>query len=267
MHKLRNSLAALSALALAGSLTTAVVAQDEPVTIDSPEGITWILEQQAVDGPTMLARLPQLVLASLVMEDGNAGGNSGCNSWFGDYTLEGDSLTFGPLGSTMMACPGPAMAVEQAFIANLGAGASWTSDGATLTLRDADGSAIMLFEAAPEATVVGSWVAQGINNGSGGVESNQYTSTVTAVFDEEGRLTGVDGCNDYSTTYEVDGESISIAPEFATTMMACEDPIGELSRQYYAALGAAAMWAVDASGSLELRDLDGALQVKYLPAE
>ena len=125
MHKLRNSLAALSALALTAGLTTVVVAQDEPVTIDTPEGITWILEQQAVDGPAMPERLPQLVLASLVMEDGGAGGNSGCNSWFGDYTLEGDSLTFGPLGSTMMACPGPAMAVEQAFFANL---ARWRNE-------------------------------------------------------------------------------------------------------------------------------------------
>ena len=59
---------------------------------------------------------------------------------------------------------------------------------------------------------------------------------------------------------------VAIAPEIATTMMACEEPLTELSQQYVAALGAASMWAVDDAGSLELRDADGALQVKYLPA-
>ena len=43
--------------------------------------------------------------------------------------------------------------------------------------------------------------------------------------------------------------------------------IGEVSQQYFAALGAASTWSVDASGSLELRDDGGALQVRYLPAE
>ena len=135
-------------------------------------------------------------------------------------------------------------------------------------LLDANGDFLLEFDLAPEASVVGSWVAQGINNGTGGVESNQHTASVTADFDETGKLAGVDGCNNYFTTYELDGESIAIAPEIATTMMACADPaLGELSQQYFAALGAAASWAVDASGSLELRDADGALQVRYLPAE
>ena len=49
--------------------------------------------------------------------------------------------------------------------------------------------------------------------------------------------------------------------------MACADPaIDTLSQQYYAALTAATTWSVDASGALELRDDDGALQVRFLPA-
>ena len=91
---------------------------------------------------------------------------------------------------------------------------------------------------------------------------------VTAEFGADGRLAGVDGCNNYTTYYEVEGELITIAPEIATTMMACADPaLAELSQQYFAALEVAEVWSVDASGSLELRDAEGALQVKYLPAE
>lgn len=32
-------------------------------------------------------------------------GNDGCNNFFGSYTLDEDSLKFGMLGSTRMACP------------------------------------------------------------------------------------------------------------------------------------------------------------------
>lgn len=268
MPTVRATMASLTALTLvAALLATAAMAEEESMTVDTPEGTTWILEQQAVDGPAALEYLPRLVLASLVMENAQAGGRSGCNSWFAGYELDGASLTFGMAGSTMMACPAPQTAVEQAFLTNIASVASWSSDGIRLTLSDAAGNAIMLFAAAPEATVVGSWVATGINNGVGAVESNAFTSTVTATFDEEGRLSGVDGCNDYVTSYEVDGDAITIAPEMATTKMACEGSPAELSARYFAALTAAATWSIDAVGNLELRDAEGALQVGYRPAE
>jgi heat shock protein HslJ len=268
MHKLRTATLAITTLLLGASLASAAVAQEEPTDAAGPEGVTWILEQQAVDGPAVLERLPQLVLASLAMDGGQAGGSAGCNSWFADYTLEGASLTFGTVGSTLMGCPGPQAAVEQSFFANLAAVATWASDGATLTLSDGEGDPVMLFSAAPEASVVGSWVAQGINNGNDGFESNELTPRVTADFDEEGLLSGSDGCNNYFTSYEVEGESIAIAPEIATTLMLCDDEaLGVLAQQYFAALGAADTWSIDASGALELRDAGGALQVRYLPAE
>ncbi len=270
MHTLRNSLAALAAMALTAGLAASAAAQDDAAPADpgTPEGTTWILHQQAVDGPALLEHLPRLVTASLVMADGKAGGSGGCNSWFSDYVLDGASLTFGSIGSTMMFCQGPAMAVEEAYLANLGAVASWAIDGAELTLSDADGNALLLFDAAPEATVVGSWVAQGINNGRGGVETNEFTDRVTAIFDPEGHLAGMDGCNNYTTTYEVDVQDITISPRIATTMMACGEPaLDELSSQYFTALLAAATWSVDAGGALELRDASGALQVRYVPAE
>jgi len=172
------------------------------------------------------------------------------------------------VGSTMMACVPPIMDVEQAFFANLAQVAAYQSGGIQMALLDSAGDFLLEFDLAPQASVIGSWVAQGINNGMEGVETNALTSTVTAIFDESGEVSGVDGCNSYFTTYEVEGDSITIAPEIATTMMACTDPaLGELSQQYFAALGAATTWSVDASGSLELRDDGGSLQVRYLPTE
>jgi heat shock protein HslJ len=267
MKNLHATAASFAALALTASLATAAVAQEEPepVGVFSIEGMTWLLTGQMVDGE--MVDVPERLNASLRLEGGDAGGNGGCNSFFTSYEMDGFDVTFGPIGSTMMACLPAVMDVEQAYFANLAEVASYQSGGIQMALLDADGEFLLEFDLAPEATVVGSWVAQGINNGSGGVETNQYTEMVTAMFDSDGQLSGVDGCNNYFTTYEVDGDAITIAPEIGTTMMACEEPPAELSQQYFAALGAAATWSVDASGSLELRDADGALQVRYLPAE
>ena len=37
--------------------------------------------------------------------DGTISGNTGCNSFRGDYTLEGEKLRVGPLTATKDACP------------------------------------------------------------------------------------------------------------------------------------------------------------------
>ena len=104
----------------------------------SLEGTTWILAQQAVDGA--LSPIPDGVLATLLMQDGASGGSGGCNSWFGDYTLDGTSLTFSDIGSTMMFCEGPAGEVEQAYLANLADVATYTILGSQLNLLSADGA-------------------------------------------------------------------------------------------------------------------------------
>jgi heat shock protein HslJ len=267
VDRIRYRLATLLALSLTLGAATSVLAADEPVMDEGAaiEGVTWLLEQQLVDG--QLAVVPGPIVASLLMADGQAGGDGGCNSWFGAYELDDDALAFGPIGSTMMACLGPAMDVEQAYLANLGNVASWAVDGLSLALADASGQVILLLTAAPEATVVGSWVAVGINDGAGGVVSSTLTPLVTAEFGPDGELSGSDGCNSYFTSYTVDGDAIAVDPQIATTKMACAEPgLDELAQQYYTALTGSSFWSVDAGGSLELRDASGALQVRYEPA-
>jgi len=270
MIKLRSTVATLAALALTAGLAAATVAADEPepemVGVFSIEGMTWLLTGQVIDGEMM--PVPGGVQVSLRMEDGRAGGNGGCNSYFTSYEMDGFDVTFGEIGSTLMACPGPNSDIEAAYFANLALVAAYQSGGIQMALLDADGEFLLEFDLAPEASVVGSWVAQGINNGTGGVVTSETTSMVTADFSADGDLTGNDGCNDYFTTYEVDGDAITISEMIGATMMACaSDELNAQSQQYFAALVAASTWAVDADGSLELRDADGSLQVKYLPAE
>ena len=230
----------------------------------SLEGTTWILAQQAVDGA--LSPIPDGVLATLLMQDGASGGSGGCNSWFGDYTLDGTSLTFSDIGSTMMFCEGPAGEVEQAYLANLADVATYTIVGSQLNLLSADGAPLLVFDAAPAPSIAGSWVATSIAMGSG-VVSSETTSAVTADFTADGAISGSDGCNSYNGTYEVDGRSIAIG-DLASTKMACSsDELNEQSVAYGEALAAATTWNVEPNGILTLYSAEGNVLVTYAPAE
>jgi heat shock protein HslJ len=80
-------------------------------------------------------RPPHLVLD---LEESRVTGSGGCNRLAGTFALSADALRFGPLATTRMACPEPAMAREQAFLAALDRVTSYELDERTLTLLAAD---------------------------------------------------------------------------------------------------------------------------------
>lgn len=64
-----------------------------------------------------------------------AGGNTGCNSFGGEYELNGESLRFGVLVSTRRACLEDALnAQEAAYIRALSDTRTWRITGSTLVL-------------------------------------------------------------------------------------------------------------------------------------
>ncbi|MBP7001425.1 META domain-containing protein [Amaricoccus sp.] len=77
--------------------------------------------------------------------DGALTGSGGCNRFSGTYTIDGDTLTIGPVAATRMACPEPAMSAEAALFRALAAAASFSRDGADLNLLDGDGVPLAAF--------------------------------------------------------------------------------------------------------------------------
>ena len=61
-------------------------------------------------------------------------------------------------------------------------------------------------------------------------------TAITAQFDEDGRVGGSSGCNNYSTSYSVDGNQLTFSEPMASTLMACPEPIMEQERDYSQAL-------------------------------
>ena len=73
---------------------------------------------------------------------GRLGGSGGCNRFGGTYKKSGNSLEFGPLAATRMACSGPAMDTEDRFFEVLGLTASHRLGGTELSLSHKDGTVL-----------------------------------------------------------------------------------------------------------------------------
>jgi len=77
--------------------------------------------------------------------DGTINGNVGCNGFGGDFKVDGDTITFGSIVSTMMFCEGPGGDQETATLTVIQESAKFVLAGDTLTITSADGnSAIVL---------------------------------------------------------------------------------------------------------------------------
>ena len=96
---------------------------------------TWTLTAYGPEGATIPVAADSQ--ASIVFnEDGTITGNSGCNGFGGEYSVDGDQVTFSGLVSTLMACADPLMSQEGAVFQVLNGTASYEIDGDTMTITN-----------------------------------------------------------------------------------------------------------------------------------
>jgi heat shock protein HslJ len=140
-------------------------------------------------------------LTVLFGDNGELSGSAGCNQFIGDYTVSGNTIQIGQLGSTMRFCAEPegTMEQEQAFLAALQSAATFRIEGDNLELRTAgDAIAVMatrrvevdLPEPAPEpATPTGRVVGtQALNVRSG--PGTAFPVIGVARLGDEGEIVG-----------------------------------------------------------------------------
>jgi heat shock protein HslJ len=89
---------------------------------------------------------PQVDTTIEFKSDGTLSGNVGCNNFSGNFKAKGDSLTFGPVASTMMFCEGPVGDQELTTVAVLQTSAKFVLDGDKLTITSADGKSVIVLE-------------------------------------------------------------------------------------------------------------------------
>jgi heat shock protein HslJ len=198
----------------------------------SLSGTDWVLTAMTPSVPGLTR-----VTVTAQFADGALSGHSGCNTYRTSYTQDGSSLTVAPdVVSTKIACPSALSAIERAYLTRLPEVRSFSRSGSTLTLKDADGKALLTYTKAPSGAeaITGDWNVTSFYTGTA-ISSPTGGQPLTAKFTADS-VGGNSGCNNFSGPAKVDGTSIAIGP-LASTMMACADPaVDQQAQQYTAAL-------------------------------
>lgn len=94
---------------------------------------SWNLTAYGPEGSTTPA-MPGSEASITFNDDGTLAGNSGCNGFGGEYTVDGDQVTFSGLVSTLIACEEPLMSQEGTMYAVLNGTSNYDVEGGTLTI-------------------------------------------------------------------------------------------------------------------------------------
>jgi heat shock protein HslJ len=86
-------------------------------------------------------------------------------------------------------------------------------------------------------------------------------STITAIFESDGKMGGSSGCNSYGASYRTSGDGLTISDPFST-MMACEPDLMEQETDFLSALTATASFVISGE-TLTLKDAAGASRLVF----
>ena len=114
-----------------------------PSTTAGLQGTSWTLVKIG-DQEITLEAPPTLTVGA----DGAVSGSTGCNTYNGTATIEGNSISFGPLATTRVFCSGAPGVTETAFLAAINEVEAFAIDSqGRLVLED---GVVMLFGPAEE---------------------------------------------------------------------------------------------------------------------
>jgi heat shock protein HslJ len=108
-------------------------------------GTSWKLVSFGTN-TSLTAAAPDVPTSLDIGKDGKMSGNVGCNSFSGDYKVNGSQITFGPVVSTLMACPDPVMKQEAAVLKVFSGTANFKVDAGSIVITSEDGLSTVTFE-------------------------------------------------------------------------------------------------------------------------
>lgn len=216
------------------------------------EGTDWVLRSIQQDGALVV--VPEDQYADAAFSGHRVSGFSGCNTYDALYRAGGRTLIVSTPAVTFMACSDESNAFEAAYLTALEASRFYSERRGTLTVFDADGATILVFDAAPRNPVLGNWVVDAFAAADGTLTETLDDTSLTAVFGIA-TVGGSAGCNTFTGTYGTNGNLLRIG-RLATTRIACPDDVMAQETAFLAAMEGAAL--VDRRGTtLALTDRDG----------
>jgi heat shock protein HslJ len=237
-----------------------VYAADAPIP-NNLQGTKWYI----VSGSEMtpLSNIP----ITIQFTDKDFSGNASCNNFRGTYTIENNNLAIDRLiSTTRKACPEAIMAQEKQFVRVLPKIQSYRIDDQgilTLTYNNKGKTQSLSWIPESQFTPLHNTQWQLVSMaGKPPIADNKPPS-----LNFSGKsVSGSGGCNRLMGQFTVDGNSLSINEQMASTMMACPEALMEQEQQFVKALTTAREYTIMAAGDLVITYGDNPGQeLKFTP--
>jgi len=196
---------------------------------------SWVLTSGTYDGAPL--GLDDTHPITLELDGDHVGGTSGCNHYGGEMEVDGDTVSFGALGGTEMACmPASVMDLEQRYLSAMAAVDTAAHDGDALRLT---GPGVTLtYETVPpvpRADLVGtSWRLESLVEGD--AVSSVASEPATLLLSEDGNVTGSTGCRDFQAGWERAGAGV-VLDTLVVDDNACPGPLKAQDEHVLGVLG------------------------------
>ncbi|MDQ1009816.1 heat shock protein HslJ [Streptomyces sp. V4I23] len=220
---------ALLALAACGTERGGGAGSGDTVAPDVPlAGVRWSVESVSVDGTKTASPSDAYVE---ITDKGRAQGNYGCNHFGADITVEGDTVTVGPGEVTEMACDKKIQGFEDALRAAFSGKLKAKLTDGRLTLTTEKGDTIALTAERPSPLIGTKWTVDSLvadetaTSLPAGTEGKAHLTIA-----EDGTVGGSLGCNRFTSTAKVSGDSITFG-RLASTRKLCPGPVMDLERE------------------------------------
>ncbi|MDP0561648.1 MAG: META domain-containing protein [Candidatus Endonucleobacter sp. (ex Gigantidas childressi)] len=145
--KMNNVVANIFSLIAVSGIVAGCSTSGHMVSPESVSNKTWVLTSS---NGILSTDMPKVTIEfkPVNTEQGRVSGAGPCNHYFGGYKYKarGKTLTFTPMGSTMMSCPAPAMQRERDYLVGLEKISKMAMKDSVLVLKDDKGGVDLTFE-------------------------------------------------------------------------------------------------------------------------
>ncbi|NTV00779.1 MAG: META domain-containing protein, partial [Methanoregulaceae archaeon] len=114
-----------------------------------------------------------------------------------------------------------------AYLTTIQGASAYTIANGILTIRDTNGRDLLTYAKAPPnmmtaAPLTGTtWYLTSFVDAKGTIWSPVAGAPISLLFSNDGKLSGNGGCNQYTGSYTMSGNTLAISPTFARTAMYC----------------------------------------------
>lgn len=196
----------------------------------------WILTAYGNPGDLTPSKTG-VVSTAIFSANGTLTGDTGCNDYVANYTLQGNLITIG-LGSTTLAECALGMEQQRAFVTSLDAAQSYRLGINVLEITSADGS-VLQFSAQHLPLENVRWLLAAVDGQAvpEGITANALfiPAGSPAAQSEENTVTGTAGCNNFFGPYSAAGDTLTAGP-FGVTQMMCEEPAMQVEQAFLTGL-------------------------------